>query len=86
MVQLSGVLLLYGCFVVAASCATCLWSLVQVGLDLIRPGRHRLPGTRASAASHLSRAAAGAAVAAVTAAVPAGLGHAQLLRALLAAL
>ncbi|MEX5270383.1 hypothetical protein [Kocuria sabuli] len=84
--QLPGVLLLYGCFVVAASVATVLWSLTQAGLDLAEPTRRRRSDTRASAASHLSRATAGAAVAAVTAAAPTGLGHTQLLCALLSAL
>jgi hypothetical protein len=84
MAQLPGVLLLYGCFAVAASVATVLWSLVQAGLDLA--GTARRPGPRASAASHLSRATAGAAVAAVTASVPACVGHARLLSALCSAL
>lgn len=82
MVQLPGVLVLYGCLVVAASVATSAWSLVQAGLHRSGPGRRRAPGSRAAAAAHLDRAVAGAGLAAATAALPLGLGHAQLLCAL----
>ncbi|GEO96805.1 hypothetical protein [Kocuria turfanensis] len=85
MVQLPGVLVLYGCLVVAASVATSAWSLVQAGLHLSGPGRRRAPGARAAAAAHLDRAAAGAGLAAATAALPLALGHARTLGALLSA-
>lgn len=82
MVQLPGAVLLCGCFLVAGSGATALWSLVQAGLDLA-PASSRSPGSRASARNHLARAMTATAVALLTAGVPACLGHAQWLAALL---
>ncbi|MGX5359348.1 hypothetical protein [Kocuria sp. KH4] len=86
MVQLPAVLVLYGCLVVAAGVATSAWSLVQAALRLAGPGRRRAPAVRRAVAPHLDRAAAGAGLAAATAALPLGLSHAQLLGALLSAL
>ncbi|MFI7583369.1 hypothetical protein ACH9DO_06195 [Kocuria sp. M1N1S27] len=81
--QLPGAVLLYGCFLVAGSGATALWSLVQAGLDLAPAARRRSPASRASARNHLTRAGSATAVALLAAGVPACLGHAQWLAALL---
>lgn len=70
MVQLPGTVLLYGCLLVAGAGATALWSLVQVALDLAPAARRRSPGARASARTHLRRAASATAVALLTAGVP----------------
>lgn len=83
MLVLPGAVLLYGCFLVAGSGATALWSLVQAGLDLARDARRRSAGSRASARTHLTRAVSATTVALLTAGVPACLGHAQWLAALL---
>lgn len=85
MVQLPGAVLLYGCLLVAGSGATALWSLVQAGFELAPTAHRRLPGARACARKHLSRATSATAVALLTAAAPSCLRHAEWLAVLLGA-